>query len=325
MMKHASIAFLILASLAGSGCATSAKTRVLQPSAEAKQTYSTTPKVTTTRETIEVTVPDEAPKTEPQSALVPKRVLLVAPKVTSSMLATIASVVEIGGKKVNAPPGSTVKHTTETTTTEPAVTANAEASGTGAGLETTAADGKGDFTTSPPMTNLPGFPGHVGGSSSSGGGASSRYEMTGLPPGVNLFHLMGGLFIAGSVVLAVWVKNMRLAMVAGAVGLTFLAVGFLTTSPFGVWIVLAALAAGLGYYVWNERKDAAKDKALTAAVVGIERADMTGSVKRTVEAAAAGWSDEVDRAVKAVLKREGYGRRTLPPTNTQPVVPAAGA
>lgn len=253
----------------------------------------------------------------------------------------------VGGSRIEGlRPGDTVTVTDKTTKTDPAVEQSADATGTGAGLKTDADKAKGDFDASAPESKLsPLGGGRGGGASASGGDTDLAYSFEQYAP-----SKQGGLVILGVLFLlagaGVWYGAKRVGMSAAPVPLCLALLGggcigaaFLLDRPaIAALLVLGLLGVAGFLFVRHEWEDAQRakaaqtnEKALKAAVAGVEVADGTGAVKSAIAQAASASYHEVNDVIQRLLREMGFGARVIPagaaagPPDKSPAATAAPA
>lgn len=187
----------------------------------------------------------------------------------------------------NLPPGTRIELVTETAT------------GTGAGVDTTAKEIANSVNTQAPNVSL-------SGATADGGGLVSELvaKSIGGQKAIQVAVGLAGvvcLLMAGWCVYARWGLP-RAPIVAGAAGLVLLAVAFYPILL--VWGLLLALVAGGAAYLMSERGETRNKEALRAVIAGIQTAP--AFVADPVKAEIAKAADETDRAVIRKLRRADF-------------------
>jgi hypothetical protein len=97
--------------------------------------------------------------------------------------------------------------------------------------------------------------------------------VSGVSKGTFILYLIGGLAIAGGLVVTLWMKNIKLGLSVAAAGAAMMAVAMLMeTYP---WIILIGALVAVGGVVWfilDARKNGRLSTALKAVVQGVQDA-----------------------------------------------------
>jgi hypothetical protein len=165
--------------------------------------------------------------------------------------------------------------------------------------------GKGDVDIGklkPPSASLGDEP------KATGGGLSGLSASWGVPmAGSSLgLYIVGGLLIVAGVVVAIWLKQVKLGLALAAGGGVLIAVGVTIEQYPWVWLVALGVAVGVaGWLLYSQWIAKRKADALAIAAAGVENAspDAAAAVKQSIAAAGGSepWYKVLLTKVKAAI------------------------
>lgn len=209
----------------------------------------------------------------------PVAVLKAEPTIDNK--STDGSEVIINGNRIKAPAGSTVSVVTEKTTSGEDV---------GVGVKTNSDTSQLDMSGNSPGMSFD------WGSISSGSMVFASKLVTGKNSGMTTLMIVGGIMVAGGIVLIIVTKRLMFGSAIAIGGVSLIGIAVISTTYPWVWMIAFLILAGLGVYIIFDAR--AKERLMTTAkaiVGGIETSD--DSLKANLKEAGVP-DDKLDAAVK---------------------------